>query len=65
MNYRTLLEKQFDETLLINILSFQISYIIEYMAHNNINIEIFNECLLKNLLIQLSIYVKNPQILNL
>ena len=42
MNYRTLLEKQFDETLLINILSFQISYIIEYMAHNNINIEIFN-----------------------
>ena len=47
MNYRTLLEKQFDETLLINILSFQISYIIEYMAHNNINIEIFNECLLK------------------
>ena len=47
MNYRTLLEKQFDETLLINLLSFQISYIIEYMAHNNINIEIFNECLLK------------------
>ena len=29
MNYRTLLEKQFDETLLINLLSFQISYIIE------------------------------------
>lgn len=47
MNYRTLLEKQFDENLLINLLSFQISYIIEYMAHNDINIEIFNECLLK------------------
>ena len=26
MNYRTLLEKQFDETLLINLLSFQISF---------------------------------------
>ena len=47
MNYRTLLEKQFDETLLINILSFQISYIIEYMAHNNIDITVFDECLLK------------------
>ena len=47
MNYRTLLEKQFDETLLINLLSFQISYIIEYMAHNNIDITVFDECLLK------------------
>jgi hypothetical protein len=47
MNYKTLLEKQFDETLLINLLSFQISYIIEYMAHNNIDITVFDECLLK------------------
>ncbi|MCT7445573.1 hypothetical protein [Aliarcobacter cryaerophilus] len=47
MNYKTLLEKQFDETLLINLLSFQISYIIEYMAYNNIDITVFDECLLK------------------
>ncbi|WP_419323443.1 hypothetical protein [Aliarcobacter butzleri] len=47
MNYKTLLEKQLDKNLLINLLSFQISYIIEYMAHNNIDITIFDECLLK------------------
>lgn len=47
MNYKTLLEKQLDKNLLINLLSFQISYIIEYMAHNNIDITTFDECLLK------------------
>lgn len=47
MNYKTLLEEQLDKNLLINLLSFQISYIIEYMAHNNIDITIFDECLLK------------------
>lgn len=47
MNYKTLLEKQLDKNLLINLLSFQISYIIEYMAHNNIDITTFDECLFK------------------
>ncbi len=48
MNYKTLLEEKLDKNLLINLLSFQISYIIQYMAHNNnIDITIFDECLLK------------------
>jgi hypothetical protein len=47
LNYKLFSEEKIDENILINIFSFQISYIIEYMVFNNISVSNFEKCLEK------------------
>lgn len=47
LNYKLFSEEKIDENILINIFTFQISYIIEYMVLNNVNVSYFEKCLEK------------------
>lgn len=47
MNFKIHMETKLEENILINLFAFQISNIIEYMVHNNIDITMFEKCLLQ------------------
>jgi hypothetical protein len=47
LNYKLFSEEKIDENILINIFTFQISHIIEYMVFNNISVSNFEKCLEK------------------